>query len=200
MRKPSPRRKQQPASRVAPKARVQRAVPAPVAGVMSRVHPRMTKALNDQVGAEMYAAHLYLSMSAYFQSRNLAGFAHWMRVQSQEEYGHAMKIYDYLVERDTRVILDEIAAPPTEWASTRAAFEDAHFHEQAVTDQFGRLVELSQELRDHATGIFLQWFVTEQVEEESQARQILEQFDLIGDARNLLFLLDRELGARSAGA
>jgi len=156
----------------------------------------MEKALNAQVNAEMYSAYLYLSMSAYFQSKSLGGFASWMRVQAQEEMVHAMKIYDFINERGGRVILAPIEAPPTEWNSPLATFEAVYEHEQKVTGLINELVELALEKHDHATNIFLQWFVSEQVEEEDSANDVVEKIKLMGDARGGLFMLDRELGQR----
>ncbi|OPX37237.1 MAG: ferritin [Desulfobacteraceae bacterium 4484_190.2] len=156
----------------------------------------MEKALNTQVNAEMYSAYLYLSMSAYFQAKSLGGFASWMRVQAQEEMVHAMKLYDFINERGGRVILELIEAPPTEWESPLATMEAVYEHEQKVTGLINELVELALEKHDHATNIFLQWFVSEQVEEEDSANDVVEKIKLMGDARGGLFMLDRELGQR----
>jgi len=120
------------------------------------------KALNDQINAEFYSAYLYLSMMAYFESVNLAGFATWMKAQTQEEIMHAMKMYDFVNERGGRVILQAIEAPPAEWDSPLAAFEAAYAHEQIVTGRINDLVNLAIEEKDHATNAFLQWFVNEQ--------------------------------------
>ncbi len=156
----------------------------------------MEKALNAQVNAEMYSAYLYLSMSAYFQSKSLGGFASWMRVQAQEEMVHAMKLYDFINERGGRVTLELIEAPPTEWDSPLATSEAVYEHEQKVTGLINELVELALEKHDHATSIFLQLFVSEQVEEEDSANDVVEKIKLMGDARGGLFMLDRELGQR----
>jgi ferritin len=156
----------------------------------------MEKALNAQVNAEMYSAYLYLSMSAFFQSKSLSGFAGWMRVQAQEEMVHAMKLYDFINERAGRVILEQIEAPPTDWDSPLATFEAVYEHEQKVTGHINELVELALEKHDHATNIFLQWFVSEQVEEEDSANDVVEKIKLVGDAKGGLFMLDRELGQR----
>ena len=160
------------------------------------LNKEMEKALNAQVNAEMYSAYLYLSMSAYLQSKSLGGFASWMRVQAQEEMVHAMKLYDFINERGGRVILELIEAPPTEWDSPLATMEAVYEHEQKVTGLINELVELALEKHDHATNIFLQWFVSEQVEEEDSANDVVEKIKLMGDARGGLFMLDRELGQR----
>lgn len=157
---------------------------------------KMEKALNDQTNAEMYSAYLYLSMSAYFRSLNLSGFANWMKVQTQEELFHATKFYDFINERGGRVTLKAIEAPPIDRESTLAAFEAALLHEQKVTGLINDLVELAQEERDHATNIFLQWFVTEQVEEEDSVNEVIQKIKLMGDARGGMFMLDSELSQR----
>jgi ferritin len=154
------------------------------------------EALNEQFNKELYSSYLYLSMSAYFQSVELKGFANWMRVQAQEELMHAMKFYDYVNERGGRVILKEIAAPQTEWDSPKAAFEHVYQHEQMVTGLINNLVELVIKEKDHATSNFLHWFVTEQVEEESSANEILQKIKMVGKEGSGLLLLDQELGQR----
>lgn len=157
----------------------------------------MEDALNGQINAEMYSAYLYLAMSAYFQSISLTGFSSWMRVQAQEEMVHAMKFYDFINERGGRVALKPIDAPQAEWESPLAAFEGAYSHEQKVTGLINELVELALKKRDHATNIFLQWFVSEQVEEEDSANEVVEKIKLVGEAQGGLFMLDRELGQRT---
>ena len=153
-------------------------------------------ALNEQLNSELYASYYYLSMSAYFHAANLTGFASWMRAQSQEELMHAMKIYDFINDREGEVALTTIAAPKRRWDDSLAAFEDAYQHEKAVTAQIYDLVDLSVSERDHATNTFLQWFVTEQVEEEATASDIVNKLKLVGNDGNGLFILDRDLGAR----
>jgi ferritin len=157
---------------------------------------KMERALNDQSNAEMYSAYLYLAMSAYFESVSLKGFANWMMVQAQEEMTHAMKFYNFVNERGGRVVLKAIEAPPKEWAHPQEVFEAVLEHEKKVTGLINSLVDLAIEERDHASNIFLQWFVSEQVEEEDSANEVLQKIKLIGDARGNMFLLDRELGAR----
>jgi ferritin len=135
-------------------------------------------------------------MSAYFESINLKGFASWMRVQTQEELVHAMKFYDYLIERGGKVVLSSIESPPTEWPSPLAIFENAYQHEQKVTGLINDLVDLAIAEKDHATNIILQWFVSEQVEEEASADEVVQKIKLMGDARGGIFMLDRELAQR----
>jgi len=160
------------------------------------ISKKMEKALNDQVNAELYSAYLYLSMESYFKSENLNGFANWMRVQTQEEVSHAMKIYDFINERNGRVILKAIEGPQTKWDSHLAVFEAVYAHEQKVTGLINKLVDLAINENDHATNNFLQWFVNEQVEEESSADEIVQQLKMMKDAPGGLFMLDRELGQR----
>jgi ferritin len=157
---------------------------------------KMETALNKQLNAELYSSYLYLSMSAYFQSINLPGFATWMRVQAQEELVHGMKFYDFINERGGRVTLHQIEGPPTEWSSPIDVFENTYKHEQKVTGLINDLVNLAVEARDHATNIFLQWFVTEQVEEEASADEVAQRLKLMGDTKGGLFMLDREMGQR----
>jgi len=152
--------------------------------------------LNEQINAEFYSAYLYLSMEAYFESMNLPGFANWMRAQIQEESMHAMKIYDFVNGRGGRVLLKSIEQPPTEWESPLAAFEAAYKHEQKVTGLINDLVNLAIEEKDHATNNFLQWFVNEQVEEESSVNEVVQKLKMIESALGGQFLIDRELGQR----
>jgi ferritin len=159
---------------------------------------RMEKALNGQVNAELYSSYLYLSMNAYFKSVNLDGFANWMYAQAQEELMHAMKFYNFINQRGGRTLLAAIEAPPDQWDSPLAVFEDTLKHEQKVTGLINGLVDIAMEERDHATQVFLQWFVTEQIEEEESAGSVLEQLKLLGDAKQGLFMMDRELATRQA--
>ena len=160
---------------------------------------KMEIALNGQLNAEMYSGYMYLSMNAYFKSFNLDGFANWMYYQAQEELAHAMKFYDFIISRGGRVTLARVEAPPNTWDSPLAVFEATLEHEQKVTGLINDLVELALEEHDHASNIFLQWFVSEQVEEEENVGGVLEQLKLMGDAKGGLFMMDRELAKRSAG-
>lgn len=159
---------------------------------------QMEKALNAQINAELGSAYVYLAMAAYFEAQDLPGFASWMRIQAQEELGHAMKFYGYIHERNGRVILKAIDAPESEWASPLAAFGNAYEHEQKITGMIHKLVDLAIKESDHATNNFLQWFVKEQVEEESNAFTVVRALQRVGDSAQGLFMLDRELGRRSA--
>lgn len=156
----------------------------------------LEKALNEQLNAEMYSAYLYLSMSAYFSDIGLDGFANWMRVQAKEEQFHAMKFYDYINERGGRVLLTAIEAPKIEWDSPLACIEAVLEHEQKVTALVNGLVDLAIEEKDHATNIFLQWFVTEQVEEEDSVNAVLNKLRLLDGESNGMFILDKEMSTR----
>lgn len=160
------------------------------------MNEKIRNAFNEQIRAELYSAYLYLSMSAYFQSMNLPGFANWMRCQSQEEILHAMKFYSFIHDRGGRVTLGPIDGPPTEWKSPLNVFEEAYQHERKVTGMINNLVDLALQERDHAANAFLQWFVTEQVEEESSADGVVQQLKIAGDQGSGLFMIDRELAAR----
>jgi ferritin len=155
-------------------------------------------ALNKQVNAELYSSYLYLAMSAYLESQNLKGMARWMRLQAQEEDMHAMKIFDFIHERGGRVTWTAIEGPPVEWDSPRAVFEAGLEHEKKVTGLINDLVDLSIAEKDHAANTFLQWFVTEQVEEEASFREILDKFGIGSGHPGFLFHLDMELGKRPA--
>jgi len=162
------------------------------------INERVEKALNEQVNAEIYSAYLYLSMSSYFDSVNLSGFAQWMKAQAQEEMVHAMKLYDYVIERGGRMLLGAIEGPPTQWENPVAAFEATLEHERKVTALINNLVEIALAEKDHATNIFLQWFVSEQVEEEASVDSVLQKLKMIGSQGQGLFMMDRELGSRVA--
>ena len=156
----------------------------------------MESALNEQLKAEAYSGYLYIAMGAYFESQGLRGLAQWMGAQAREEFFHSSKFYNFIVERGGRVTLKAIDAPPTNWSSPLAAFQDALKHEQKVTGLINNLVNMAQGENDHATVIFLQWFVTEQVEEEASVGEVVQKLELIGEAGPGLFMLDKELGTR----
>ena len=158
--------------------------------------PKLEKALNDQLNYEVYSAYIYWSMSAHLETMALPGFANWMRIQAQEEMVHATKFYQFIIERNGKVILDTIAKPENEWPGVLAIFEDALKHEQSVTSRINDLVDLSITEKDHASNAFLQWFVSEQVEEESTAEDVIQQLKLTEEAKGALFLLDKEMATR----
>lgn len=164
------------------------------------LNSKMQDALNRQINAELFSSYLYLSMSAYFESVGLAGMAGWMRAQAAEEQVHAMKMFAFINERDGRVLLDAVDKPKTEWNSPLEAFQEALQHEQKVTALINNLVDLAESEKDYATANFLQWFVNEQVEEESTARGICEKLKLVGDHGHALLMMDAQLGGRAAPA
>ena len=161
-----------------------------------RISAGMQKALNDQVRKEFGASYLYLSMAAYFAEKNLNGFARWMRLQAMEEAKHAMKIFDYVEDRGGRVTLEGIDRPPPDFPSPVAVFEHARDHEAKVSAGIFALFELAGGEKDWATQAMLQWFITEQVEEEKTSSQIVDTLKMIGDNASGLYMFDKELGRR----
>ncbi len=157
---------------------------------------KIEQAINKQINAELWSAYLYLSMASYFESINLKGFANWMWVQAREETTHAMRFYQYIADRGGRVLLAAIDKVPTEWKSPLHAFEETLSHEEKVTNLINNLVNIAITEKDHASGAMLQWFVNEQVEEESSANDIIQQLKLIGKDTSGLFMLDKQLANR----
>jgi ferritin len=160
--------------------------------------PVVHEAINRQINAELGASYAYLAMSAFCARKAFNGCAHWLRLQSQEEYGHAMKLYDFLIARDGTVELKAMAEPKATYESIGAVFEAALLQEQEVSRQIDSLYELAFKERSYAALVELQWFLTEQVEEEKSAREIVAKFRLVGDDPASLLDLDREFGSRSA--
>ena len=160
------------------------------------ISQKMQKALNDQLNAELYSAYLYLSMAGYFETIDLKGFAQWMYTQTQEEQFHAMKLHNYVLERGGKVTLGAIDAPSAEWDSPLAVFEATLKHEQKVTGLINDLVYLARDEKDNASEIYLQWYVNEQVEEESNVGTVLGKLKLIKDSPQMLFVMDKEMGLR----
>ncbi|HRY30335.1 MAG TPA: ferritin [Elusimicrobiota bacterium] len=159
---------------------------------------KIQEEFNKQINEELASAYIYLSMAAYFESQNLKGMAGWMRVQAKEEQEHAMKFYGFINERGGRVQLESIAGPKTDWKSPLSAFEDAHKHEIHITGRINGLLELARKERDSAAEIFLHWFVSEQVEEESNVTEIVAKLKMIGESSSGLLYLDKELGKRGS--
>lgn len=159
---------------------------------------KMVQALNDQINKEMYSAYLYMSMSACSNQTGLKGFANWFMVQYHEEMFHAMKLYEYVQRQGEEVKLEAIKAPPAEFSSQLDMFTQTLAHERYITSSINDLMELAIKKKDHATQIFLEWYITEQVEEEENDNDIIAQLKLIGDNVHALLMLDRELSARAA--
>ena len=161
---------------------------------------KLQDAINEQINAEYHSGYLYLAMAAYFETLNLAGSSHWMRLQAQEEVLHGMKLFDYLLERGGQIKLTEVAAPPDAWNSPLTAFEEALKHEQYMTQRINGLAKLALDENDFATNNVMQWYVTEQVEEESNVDGIVQQLKLVGENGPGIFMIDRELLQRTVAA
>jgi ferritin len=160
------------------------------------MNSRVQEALNKQINFEIESARLYLSMALWFHSVNLPGFAHWMEIQYKEETLHAEKMLNFMLDRRGTPVLEALPKPPVSWASPLAAFEEAFAHEQQVSDRINNLVSLALEVKDHASNNFLQWFVSEQVEEEANADKVIQQLRLNANQPAGIFMLDRELAQR----
>lgn len=158
---------------------------------------KMRKALNEQITKEFHSAYLYMSMSAWFEAKNLPGFATWMRIQAQEESCHALIFFNYVCERGSEVVLGAIEAPPTTFEDAVDVYTQTLAHEQFITNSINKIMDLAIKESDYATRAMLQWFVTEQVEEEASATQILERLKLMKGSGNALLMMDRQLGART---
>ena len=157
----------------------------------------MQDAMNEQINKELFSSYLYLSMAAYFEGHNLSGFAHWMRMQEAEERVHAMKLYDYILERGGKVLLKAIEAPKTEWKSNLELAEEVAAHEGKVTASIHALYELALKEKDYAAQVMLQWFIAEQVEEEKNAAEIVANLKLIEEHGTAVLMLDHQLAKRA---
>ncbi len=164
--------------------------------VIKMIGKKMEDLINVQINAELYSSYLYLSMSAWCTQETWNGFAHWLRLQAQEELEHAMKFYDYLNERGGSITLSAIDAPKAEWKDVGSLFREVYAHEQKVTGMIHAMVEEAIKQKDYAAEIMLQWFVSEQVEEEANASEIVAKLEKIGDSTGGLFQLDHYLGKR----
>jgi ferritin len=160
------------------------------------ISEKLAGAINDQINYELYSGYIYLSMAAWFEEQNLDGMAHWMKVQAGEEYEHAMKFWDHVVDRGGRVLLKAVEAPKSEWGSPLEAWEDAYEHEKKVTARIFKIGEIAEEEGDKSARPLLQWFYDEQVEEEEQTMKVRDLLKMIGDATNALLMLDSRLGQR----
>jgi len=153
--------------------------------------------MNDQLKVELQSAYAYLGMAAYCETISLGGFATWLRRQAEEEYDHAMRFYNFVNDRQGEVELSALEAPATKYKSPLAVFEKAFEQEQSVTAAIDKLYELVNDEKDFASQAWLDWFVTEQVEEEKTVALIVDKLKMIGDRGEALFILDKELGSRS---
>lgn len=158
--------------------------------------PNMVAAINEQIKHELYSSYLYLSMAAYCDNQNLKGFAHWMKLQADEERGHAMKFYDYLLENAQRVSLDGLDRPPMDFGSPRKIFQMVLDHERMITSRIHKLYEQALQEHDYRTQIMLQWFITEQAEEEANAMDILARIEMVDERPSAVLWIDKELKKR----
>lgn len=163
-----------------------------------QISKSMEAAINDQIANEFYAAHLYLSMAAYFEHENLPGFAHWMRLQSEEERGHAMRLFNFVVHAGGRVVLKGIDEPPAEFKDALGVMKKALEHEQKVTKSIYALYERALKEKQYPAQLELQWFIGEQVEEERTAQEIIARLELAGESVPALLIIDKELGGRTS--
>ncbi len=161
------------------------------------ISEKLEKAFNDQINKEFYSEYLYLSMQAYFERLNLKGFVNWMSVQVQEEHAHAMGMFNYVQERCGKVELEAIDKPQVEWNSPLHVFEEVLKHEEFVTSRINALMDVAEEVKDRAALSFLDWYLKEQVEEESNVGGVLATLKLIKDDAKALLMLDKELAART---
>lgn len=160
------------------------------------INEKVGNIINEQINKEFYSSYLYLSMSAYFSDIGLLGFANWMRVQAQEESAHAMLMYDFLIDRGYKVDLTAIDAAPNKWGSPLSVAEAVLSHEVYVTGLINNIYTIAEEAKDRATMSYMNWFIDEQVEEEANAKEIIDKLKLIGDDKSALYLLDKDLAAR----
>jgi ferritin len=160
----------------------------------------MQDALNAQINVEQHSAQLYLAMSAALENRSFRGFAKWLRVQASEETAHAVKLIDFLLDRGGKLELHAIAAPPTEFGGPIQTFDAVLKHEQRITSLISALFERARAEKDYASEITLQWYVSEQVEEESNVGQIVDRLHAIGDQGGAIWYLDKEMGKRGEPA
>ncbi len=163
------------------------------------VSPTIEKALNEQTHAEFYSFYLYLSVAAWFADRHLDGFAEWMEAQAQEEMDHAMKLFHHLQDRGGRVRLLALEEPPAEWDGPVEAVAAVLEHERYITGRINALADIAAKENDHATQVFLHWYISEQVEEEATADRLYHQVKALADSPHGLLMLDRELAGRKAG-
>lgn len=157
---------------------------------------KMQKAINDQINAELFSSYLYKSMASWLESQNLPGMANWMNIQAKEEMDHAMKFYDYVIERGGRVIFQAIEAPQSSWDSPLEVFKATLDHEVYISRRIDDLMDMAWEEKDHATRIMLNWFVEEQVEEEDNASVNVSKLDMLKDSKRGMYMLDKEFAAR----
>lgn len=160
------------------------------------MNDQLFQAINDQIREEFHSAWLYLSMSTWLESQNLQGFAKWMKIQATEEAKHAAKILEYAQDRGHQPLLQAIGQPPHQWKSALEVFEAALAHEKHITACFQKLMDLAHEAKDYAAIAFLNWFVSEQVEEEKSTDEWVRKLRMVGDSKGGLLQLDHQAGKR----
>jgi len=160
------------------------------------IDSKMETALNKQINEELFSSYLYFAMAADFESKNWTGMSNWMKIQAQEEMGHALKLYNWIIGRGGKAVFSAIEKPQETWDSALEVFENAYKHEQHITSCFYDLTKTTRDIGDIATEIFLQWFVTEQVEEEANASEIVEKIKKLKGSPNGMIMLDKELSSR----
>ncbi|MFX1476167.1 MAG: ferritin [Promethearchaeota archaeon] len=161
-----------------------------------KISEELQEAINDQINFELYSGYIYLAMAAYFESINLDGMAHWMKKQAAEEYSHAMRFWEHIVDRGGLVTLTQIKAPKKKWASALAAWEDAYEHEKVVSERIFKIGELADKLGDRSARPLLQWFYDEQVEEEEQTMRVADHLRMAGEHAGAIMMIDAKLGQR----
>ncbi|HRX76242.1 MAG: ferritin [Candidatus Cloacimonetes bacterium] len=164
------------------------------------ISKKLEKAINEQINKELFSEYLYISMQAWFANQNLDGMANWMDAQGKEERFHAMKFFNYIIERGGKVTLKPIEGPTTEFKTPLKAFQMAFEHEQFITKSINELMDLAIKENDHATRSFLQWYVDEQVEEEASVDKIVNQLKMVGENGHGIMMIDRDLGQRTFSA
>lgn len=163
---------------------------------MASLNKKVESVLNKQINAELWSGYMYLSMSAYMENLGLAGFAHWLKMQYHEENEHAMKLFDYIIERDGRVLLEPIEKVPHEWESIIEVFNEVYNHEKKVTKLINNCMDIAIEEKDYATTSMLRWFVDEQVGEEATSLGILDKLNIFEGKGQGLYMMNEELKAR----
>ena len=164
------------------------------------IHQRVLDALNEQINKEQYSAQLYLAMSAHCETKSFRGFAHWLRVQSREETDHALKLVTFVLDRGAKLELKAVQAPPADFGTITQVFEKILEHEKSITASINALFELSRQEKDFPSEITLQWYVTEQVEEEARVSQILDHLRAVGEQGGGIWYLDSKMGKRQIAA
>jgi len=167
---------------------------------VTMLSPKIEKALNEQTHAELYSSYLYLAVAAWFNDQHLDGFATWMEVQAKEEFEHGMKLFHHIMDRGGAVTLEAIDKPQAQWDNPSAAVKAVLDHERYITGRINNLANLAAEENDHATTVFLHWYIAEQVEEEATADRLYNQTAMLDGSPQGLLMLDRELAGRGGGS